>query len=204
MQTSSMDFLFNEPLLQTSETVKSGLIHKRKAKRNKGVALLKQETLGEAFQGLPEEGESYHIVSNGKFDFWSFIPVLVERLGNSKVEFIGSTWTLNRGNAVEMLEMYDAEKLRSVHLMTGTYFKSRESSVYATIVEGLMERGQRFVCFENHSKVALLSNGVDYLVIEGSANFTSNPRVEQYVLTNDRGLFEFHKEWMISMFDDGK
>ena len=40
----------------------------------------------------------------------------------------------------------------------------------------------------------------DFIVIEGSANFTANPRLEQNVMVNDEDLFRFHAEWMEEMF----
>jgi hypothetical protein len=33
-------------------------------------------------------------------------------------------------------------------------------------------------------------------IIEGSANFTANPRIEQFILSNHVGLFHFHRSWM--------
>ena len=49
---------------------------------------------------------------------------------------------------------------------------------------------------ENHAKIILLNNGKDYITMEGSANFTANPRIEQNTVCNSRQLYEFHKGWM--------
>jgi hypothetical protein len=75
----------------------------------------------------------------------------------------------------------------------------RESAVANTLIEGLRARRQRYVAFQNHTKVMLLAAPPDYLVMEGSANFTANPRLEQTVFSNDRALFDFHRSWMESM-----
>ena len=97
-----------------------------------------------------------------------------------------------------MLELFDRGSIRSIEILTGTYFKPRESAVYATLLQGIQQRGQRFKCFENHAKIVLLSKPEtgDFITVEGSANFTANPRVEQYVINNDRELFDFHKPSM--------
>lgn len=34
------------------------------------------------------------------------------------------------------------------------------------------------------------------VTVEGSANLTSHPRLEQHIVTNDRGLYDFHRTWM--------
>ena len=116
-------------------------------------------------------------------------------------EFYGSTWTLNRANARELLELMDAGTLGKVAVVTGVYFKRREAAVYTTLVEGLATRGGRYMALENHAKVALLGNpDTDtWIVVEGSANWTANPRIEQNVVSNDRDLFEFHRAWMESV-----
>ena len=55
-------------------------------------------------------------------------------------------------------------------------------------------------------KVLLLANAAAdaYLTVEGSANLNSNPRLEQYILTNDRGLHDWHRAWMDGIYTSGK
>jgi hypothetical protein len=75
-------------------------------------------------------------------------------------------------------------------------------AVYAMLLDGIRARGGRYRSFQNHAKVLLLSNagtGV-WISVEGSANLTSNPRLEQYVITNDQGLYDFHRGWMEEAF----
>jgi hypothetical protein len=89
----------------------------------------------------------------------------------------------------------------SHNVLTGTYFKRRETAVYAFLLEGIRARGGRFRAFQNHAKVQLIANPDRdaWYTVEGSANLTSNPRLEQYVITNDRPLWEFHRRWMEEM-----
>ena len=46
----------------------------------------------------------------------------------------------------------------------------------------------------------LLDDGTG-LTVEGSANFTENGNIENFVYTNDRNLFEFHKQWVSEILD---
>lgn len=154
--------------------------------------------MAEIVPHLPEEGESVHIIANGKYDFFLYVPHLLGLLAAPAAGWF-STWTMNRGNVLELLELYDHGRLSSVLMLTGLYFKRRESAVYATLLEGLHARGQRYLACKNHAKLILLDAGEVALVVEGSANFTANPRVEQYVLTRDRDLLEFHRGWMEEM-----
>jgi len=156
-----------------------------------------QQSLLDVLKEPPASGESVHIVSDAKFDFWTWVPAMLIWIGRTESLYC-STWTLARSNAVELFEVWDAGTIGMVHFLTGTYFKRRETAVYALLLDGLRRRGGRFRAFQNHAKVLLLDapDRQTWLTIEGSANLTSNPRCEQYVITNNRGLWEFHRGWM--------
>jgi hypothetical protein len=163
--------------------------------------ILKKEKAEESLaDGLPKPGESHHIISNALYDFWNVIAEGVRKLGGVD-EFYGSTWTMNRQNVLDLMELIDAGKIKRCRMLTGTYFKRRESAVYAQLITGLAQRGQKYVAFNNHTKIALMhaQSGRDWIVFEGSANWTANPRLENFVITNDRGLFKFHQAWMDDM-----
>lgn len=191
------------PDLETAKNIERPQLHSRRPARTLRLAS-KQEELEAFFTRLPAAGESLHIVSNGSFDYWCFVPVSLRLLGRAAEEFYGSTWTMNRDNVGELLTLFDKGKIKRAAVLTGTYFKRRESAVANTLIEGLRARGQRYVAFQNHAKVMLLAAPPDYLVMEGSANFTANPRLEQTVYSNDRALFDFHREWMESMLKSGE
>ena len=117
-------------------------------------------------------------------------------------DLYASTWTMNRDNVVELLDLMDKGKISNVTVLTGIYFKRRETAIYARLLEGIQKRGHRFKALKNHAKITLLANEAsgDFVCVQGSANWTANPRVEQYVMTNDREIFEFHREWMEDCF----
>lgn len=188
------DFLPFERALEGRE-LPAGRRMIRNPKKRELKKALRLECAAEIMPELPGPGTTVHIVGNGKYDFFDWIPHLTSLI-HTPAEFWGSTWTMNRGNALELLALFDAGRLTSITLLTGLYFKRRESAVYATILEGLAERGQRYLAFKNHTKLILLrAPGYD-LTVEGSANYTSNPRLEQYAITNDPDLLAFHLEWI--------
>lgn len=162
---------------------------KRKLKK-----LTQRETAMELVAELPAKGETIHFISNGSFDYWDVIAAIAKRLG--PCHFHGSTWTMNRRNAQEILDNLDSGAFLSATLITGIYFKRRETAVYSQIATGLLTRGQKFRALETHAKVALLTDGVSFFTFEGSANFTANPRIEQNILANDEQLHGFHRDWI--------
>lgn len=117
-------------------------------------------------------------------------------------EFYCATWTANFQSVREFFELWDAGKVRSTAgFCLGTYFKRREPVVYTKLAEGLAKRGGWIKAFETHCKVVLLNSPERdvYLTIEGSANLTANPRLEQYVVSNDRALWEFRRAWFLEV-----
>jgi len=186
--------LFGDPEIETTKTVSSRIL--KRDEKTKTINAMKKQKLSEVVKQLPKTNESFHIISNGDFDFFTFIPYLICDLMGGCNEFYGSTWTLNRNNCVDMLNMFDDGKIKSIGFLTGIYFKRRESAVYARLLEGMQQRNQKYKCLETHAKVAIFENGIDFIVIEGSANFTANPRIEQYCVTNSIDLYNFHKNWI--------
>jgi len=184
--------------IETAETITPRIV-RMEAKRET-IRKMRKEEAGKLLDRLPEENEFFHIISNGNFDYWSIVPIIIEMAGMKSATLHASTWTLNRPNALEMLEMLDDGRLSQISLLTGTYFKRRESAVYATIANGLLARNSRIVCLENHAKVALISDGEKFFVMEGSANFTANPRIEQNIIGQSRELYEHHKTWIEEIF----
>lgn len=60
----------------------------------------------------------------------------------------------------------------------------------------MLARGMPIRAHLNHCKLIVLSAAPDFLVFEGSGNWTGNRRAEQMTVTNDRALFDFHAAWM--------
>lgn len=175
--------------------------HKQVGKRIATRIRLKKEACAQVLTERIEPGTSYHFISNGAFDYWNIVTRIIELHELTAAEFYGCTWTMNDANVKSLFELIDNRTLRSASVMVGLYFLHREPVVADTLKCGLEDRAQRFKACENHAKVVLLQAGEDWLVFEGSANFTANPRIEQFVLNNDRELFEFHKTWMNGYFE---
>jgi len=159
-------------------------------------AEMKEDRAREIVRELPEPGEAIHIVSDGKFDYWNFVPVMVDLLPRKTTDAYFSTWTLNRQTCVQLFELLDQGRIQTASMITDLYFKRREAAVYAKLLTGLAKRKMRLRSLENHAKVTLLAADQDFIVMEGSANFTGNPRIEQNMITNSKELYEFHKGWM--------
>lgn len=186
--------LFDDTSDAESTKIVSSRILKRKSK-DRYINGMKKEELSKLLDVLPEEGESFHLISNGKYDYYTFIPTILSHVGHID-EFWGSTWTMNRANLEDLFSLFDSGKIDTMNIITGLFFKRRETSVYATLVDGMSRRKQKVKSCENHAKILLIRSGEKYYVVEGSANWTANPRIEQNMITQSKELYNFHRGWM--------
>lgn len=184
-----------EATFVSSMTPRTMRIHLRARGKNQ----LKQEHLDRLLPEIPPENTSYHVISRGNFDFWNYVPHLVKLAGSFDETYL-STWTMCRDVAVDLLTLADQNKLGSITLISGTYFKRRETVVYGFVLDGLLKRGHRYKAFMNHIKLILLRNNKMSLVLESSANLTANPNAESFTISNHSGLYDFHREWIEAIY----
>ena len=86
-------------------------------------------------------------------------------------------------------------KIQRLDAYVGEIFPNQYADEYAALCEIVRPAGGRVCTFKNHSKVFACCADDYALVIESSANINTNPRCENTVLTADRDLFEFQKEF---------
>lgn len=153
---------------------------------------------------LPGPGESLHGVISGKFALADLIPALIESAGPIDTLHI-ATLSFNAQNAKDLLQMLDDGQIGSVGLLISYYYKSTSREIYDLLVPQLRERGHRVLAMRTHAKILLakMRNGTSY-VCESSANLRSSINVEQFVLTNDRPLYDFHRTWIDDLLDHGQ
>jgi hypothetical protein len=158
------------------------------------IRVAREQNLRAIFPVL-EEGNSYHFISSGDIDAVSYLTMIIENYGPI-AELYASTWTMSRQD-VELLDRYMAAKhILNITFFTGEYFKSRETSVYASLIDVITRHGGRLKLFKNHCKILVIRTIADFCItVEGSANFTTNPRTEQTVITPGGQLFDFYKAW---------
>lgn len=193
--------LQNETSLQDNTMPEGGMITIKESKKKfRHVSRRERAEDLIADLELPGPDETIHVISNAQYDYFNVI-IAAARKHAPILEFYGSTWTMNKFNVDDLIKAMDDGTIQKVSILTGTYFKARESSVYAQLITALAKHKQRYTAFINHTKICLLkSQDGTHLVFEGSANFTHNPRLENYIICNNQELYEFHKEWMETRF----
>lgn len=225
MDTNDFGFLFDGPVdftreYETRRQLPTPIIQARKHARRQFVAGLKKEALNILIPSLPDEDTDLWIVSNGSgaeirhginplaFDFGSFIPHLVRMLGDKDCQAYVSTWTAARTHTLTMLDMLADGRLRTLTFASDPYFSRREAAIYSEFVLGLAKYPgrARYLAWKNHCKIIAIANADNtrFCCVTGSANLSSQPRTESYVLSTSPDVFWFFRDQFFEvMFYDG-
>lgn len=153
-----------------------------------------RETLRDLLKTIPRVGETTHVISSGKFNFWTFVPVIHGIINQPIDALYCATWMVNAQSVKELVQLLDAGIVRESRWIVGNYLKTREPLIYSQLKTELETKGRGWVkAMETHIKLILIESPPFYLTVTGSANMTENKRLEGCQLTNDRDTFEFYK-----------
>lgn len=198
---NDFSWIWDDNELETDKRIDSRAI--MRTNRRRMLRTERQHNLHEILT-LPAIGETLHMMSNGMFDFFTVAAVLIELMDNHTEHLYTSTWTISQVTILDLFDYVDNGKIGTLHVLSDLSLRRRKPAIYAQLVEGLRNRNMQFVSSHNHSKVTLLNNGNNYITIEGSASFTTTPRLEQHGISNDKTLWEWHREWMQELLDKPK
>lgn len=161
------------------------------------------ENVASVLPKLPQENEFLAIWTIKSFNTFSFIAHFAKF--GAIDELIITTYNMSRRVILLLMQMVDDGKIKYVSIFLSDAAKSLFPASYNMLVEEASKRVDKvFVSWGwNHSKVALISQGNDRFVIEGSGNFSENAKHEQYILFNNTILFEFRKHWILENFTHG-
>jgi hypothetical protein len=149
---------------------------------------------------LPETGESLHIISRGLWPAWDLIPQTLRLAAPATIKTLHiATLSFSKANGEQLAALVDVGAVGSVLMICSSYLSSTEKDLVCGLATALQERGQRLVSRRCHAKVIAmeLSDG-RCLTIESSANLRSSRNIEQFTITHDRAVLDFHRTWMES------
>jgi hypothetical protein len=157
---------------------------------------------------LPDEGETIHALMGGDFHAWDLIPAIHGLLSCPISELYITTLGFNHSNNQHLCDMIDAGQVQTAYVLCSEYFRDADRDVYNAAEKRLAERGSMLKAVRNHSKIIAI-RPADRLpgwgwraryTVESSANLRSCNNLEQFTLTNDAALFEFHTKWIRAQF----
>lgn len=195
-----MEDLFNfdrSTVLSTKDKLDAKILKKEKKQQ------LRVSTRDENFKtimqkdgGLPKKNEFLAIKTNGTSDCGSIFSYILDEWDIIEDCYI-ATWTISRANVRRIKNAVLTGKIKSLTMVFSSTLKAANPSLYANLVGELKQfEVVKLKEVNSHAKTFSITNGKDYLTVSGSANWSENPRIENFLILNDEDLFNHHKEWM--------
>jgi hypothetical protein len=152
---------------------------------------------------LPRPGCTIHAVTGGNYHYSDLIPAVLQLAAPAKLAYIAITTLGFSVRASRLLiKLLDAGDVARVDFICADFFEKADSDVCRQLRADLTARGSRFASARCHAKLMLLeTTDRRYYISESSANIRACNSLEQFCLTQDRQLFDFHRAWICELID---
>ena len=172
----------------------------RRDARQRAARVQRLEAL-QSLIGTVQPGDCWHIMTSGELDAGNILDYLVQHHGPFG-KLLLSTWSMERKHIQMLGEHLERGAFNGFDALTGDFFAQRLPANYTALCNLAGQHRGRVYRLNNHSKILAMANDRIALVVEGSANFTKNPRVENACITADRGLYDHVADWFANLTDN--
>lgn len=201
-----MQDLFNFPKNEVTKTNEKGSFKSSKKTDTKEIRVSKRDdnfkTIITELGGFPDKNQYFAIKTNGTSDCGSIFTYALNTWDSIEEMYL-ATWTISKANIERLKNALDSGKLKSLVLVFSSTLKPANPALYASLMSGLKNRSNvKLKEINSHAKTFSISdkNG-NFITVSGSANWSENPRIENFLILNDKNLFNHHKEWMSELTD---
>lgn len=140
--------------------------------------------------GTIETRKTVHFVSDGDWSMHDLVIELLKKYNPADVYI--TTYALREHSVRQLLLAQQSGHIKSVCMILDYRAKVRTPEVFQLASMNF----NKIHLFGIHAKVTVISSEVGEISIIGSANWTSNPRVECGIITMDTKAATFHKSWI--------
>ena len=157
----------------------------------------KVANLQEDLSRVPTPGEFFFLQSDGSFNAFTFIPLIARRTPIK--ELFACTYSISRRVVDSLIEMHDKGMIEQLTLLVNDGILSRNPVTMDNLKAMASTRPNVHVFLAwSHAKVCLMRTHDFHYVVEGSGNWSENAHYEQYLLANDKGLYDFRHQLFTS------
>jgi len=143
--------------------------------------------------GLPKKGEQLRLITTKAFNSVAIIKHIAdqEKIISAKLVI----FAINQAAAKTLIELKSEGKLNDCILVISSI---RNAGIKdKSIAVEMLKDHFNIIFITSHAKIAILeTEKLNYYSIEGSGNYSYNARLEQYIIDNDKKLFDFSNEWI--------
>lgn len=153
----------------------------------------------------PKPNEQWRIITEKQFNAFALILYVLKTEQIDELHL--AVYRINEPTVKAIIDYIEAGRIRSATFVISSFFnQTKKPEQWAIMLRDYCKKQPRtkHVYTHNHAKVvAIKTTDNNHYVFEGSGNMSDNARIEQYLYENNRLTFEFHKEWMQELSDEG-
>lgn len=180
-----------------SEQISPKVTEKRAMRKENAADIIKQ------IGGIPKTGKSVDVLANGQSNARGFYEVIRDEWGEVDCLCL-ATWMINRQYIDTLVDDIETGKLKKLVFVISNRMSqlgkghapnfNRLKQQFSEMPDKIM-----FRVINSHAKTYCMTNGVDYITVDGSGNWSENPRIENYTITNSKEKYDFRYNWMTEM-----
>ncbi len=145
-----------------------------------------------------QQDKQLHFISDG---YWSMHDLVTELLKKYRpAEIFITTYALREFAVKQLINAIERKQITSVTLLIDYKAKARTPEVYQLASMNF----NRIYLTSIHAKVTVLRSAAGCITIVGSANWTSNPRIESGVISLDEATANFHINWIEKVLNNAE
>lgn len=162
---------------------------------------VKYEKAAELAASFPDlsDGEALYSMLSGNFIFGDFIEALMVEKNWYAEELIIATLSLSRENVDSLKNLQEGGYVKELSLIVSDFWYSHErrhNGGVPYILDVLGGESFTLAAAGLHTKVTLIKTDCGQnLIMHGSANLRSSRNLEQFMVENNRSLYDFNASW---------
>lgn len=143
-----------------------------------------------------DNASPFHFVSDGSWSMHDFLLGIIDDYPQAKVWL--STYAITETSARILCDLQHQGKISKLNILGDYRIKDRYPAVEQLLQSNATLRGTQI-----HGKVLVINAQDQYLTVLGSANWTTNPRIELGVIDQSADVANFHSEWITTKMNGG-
>jgi hypothetical protein len=137
-----------------------------------------------------QSGKTIYYVSDGDWSMHDLVMLLLKQYHTAELFF--SSYALRELAVRQLIMAQERGEISSIRILLDYKAKVRTPEVYQLAQNNFNE-----IYLTNiHAKVTVLRSAAGSVTIVGSANWTTNPRIEAGTISLNKPLADFHINWM--------
>lgn len=198
-QQSEFDFIFSDEKITSNANIEGQFFESKVTKKD--LRFLKRyDDLNKIFPETLKNDSALHMVSSDNFGSIELLKVLNERLKIKELYLC--TFSYN-SHFIELLRILLTSNIK-IGLYVDSTIKNRKPHLYSQVVN-LKDDFTNFDVkfhYKMHQKVTLIKTENQNITVESSANYSENRRLENFQITENKELYNFHKSIILKIIKD--